>query len=195
MKSLPEALQAVLSQPTPEALVALQGALLARDPDTSRRQDALAVATRFHTYLSELRNKITARQYSELASRLDISAVGVIALESLLATEQCDFWQRFLLGGLAEGLMVIASRQYVKGWQAETDLAHSRAAWYLSEALWHTSRQMQPALPAEERWQAIRTLLAPADDPAVSAPEKAVLLGRIFQVLLLAHVAALLDED
>ena len=195
MKNLPEALQAILSQPTPEALVALHGALLAFDQDTLPAQEALATAAHFHSYLSELKTKITARQYSELASRLDIGAVGAIALENLLTADQCDFWQHFLLGSLAEGLMVVASRQYIKGWQAETNLAHSRAAWYLSEALWRTSRQMRPDLPPDQRWQAIRSLLAPADDPAVPAPEKAVLLGRVFQILLLTHLTALLDKN
>ncbi len=68
---------------------------------------------------------------------------------------------------------------------------HSQAAWYLSEALWRASSEMQPDLQPEERWEAIRTLLAPAHDPDVPAPEKALLLGRIFQLLLITYLARL----
>jgi hypothetical protein len=87
--------------------------------------------------------------------------------------------------------MVAASRQYVKGWEVETALVHSQAAWYLSEALWRASSEMQPDLQPEKRWEAIQALLAPAHDPDVPAPEKALLLGRIFQLLLITYLARL----
>lgn len=195
MESLQEALQPILSQPTPSALVTLQGVLLAFDHRGEAVDRALEVASHFHEYLSELQSKITARQYSEMASMLDIGAVGAVAVESILTATNEDFWQRLLLGGVAEGLMVAASRQYVKAWQIETGLVHTRAAWYLTEALWYVSTDMQPDLAPEKRWQAIQTLLVPAYDADVPAPEKALLLGRVFQVLLLAYLARLLPRS
>lgn len=189
MKSLQEAVQAILTQPTPEALVDLHGALLIHGQPGEARDRALAITGHFHTYLCELRSKIAARDYSELASRLDIGAVGVVALESVVTGERDKFWQRLLLGGVGEGLMVAASRQYVKAWEVETGLTHACAAWCLSEALWQASAQMQPEQSPEARWQAIQALLAPASDPAVPAPDKAVLLGRVFQILLLTYLA------
>jgi hypothetical protein len=50
---------------------------------------------------------------------------------------------------------------------------------------------MQPDLQPEQRWQAIQELLGPASDPDVPAPEKALLLGRIFQILLIIHLSRL----
>jgi hypothetical protein len=192
MNSLQDAVRPILNQPTPEGLVALQGALLASDQQDAALERALEIAGRFHAYLSELESKISARDYSELASRLDIGAVGAVALENILSTEREHFWQGLLLGALAEGLMVAASRQYIKGWEVETGLVHTHAAWYLTEALWHTSAELQPDLPPERRWQAIHSLLAPVHDSGVPAPDKAVLLGRVFQMLLLTHLAQLL---
>jgi hypothetical protein len=191
MQSLQDALQPILSQPTPDSLVALQGVLLALDCRGEGIDRALEIAGHFHAYLSELQSKITAKDYSELASRLDIGAVGTVALENMVAAEKEQFWERLLLGGLGEGLMVAASRQYIKAWEVETGLVHSRAAWTLTEALWRTSVERQPDLPAEQRWQAIQSLLAPAYDPNVPAPDKAALLGRVFQILLLTHLACL----
>jgi hypothetical protein len=192
MNRLQAALLPILSQPTPAALVTLQGALLATGQHGEGAAQALELAGHFHDYLSELQSKITARDYAELASRLDIGAVGAVALENILATTKEEFWERFLLGALSEALMVAASRQYIKGWTAETALVHSRAAWYLAEALWRPSVQMQPELLPEARWQAIQSLLAPAYDTKVPAPDKAALLGRLFQMLLLTHLARLL---
>lgn len=195
MPSLRDAIGTVLSQPTPEALVPLQGALLAWEQEDKTVDRALEITDHFHAYLSELQSKITARNYSELASLLDIGAVGAVALENVLASESDNFWRRIVLGALAEGLMVTASRQYIKAWEAETGLVHTRAAWYLTEALWRASREMQPDLEAEPRWQAVQGLLAPASDPDVPAPNKAVLLGRIFQILLITYLARLMPAE
>jgi hypothetical protein len=192
MKTLKEAVGPMLSHPTPEALIELQGVLLVsgqRGDDVDR---ALEIAGHFHAYLNELRSKIAARDYSELASRLDIGAVGMVALENIVATKEEEFWQRLILGGLAEGLMVAASRQYVKGWQVETQLVHGQATWFLTEALWRASNEMEPSLPPEQRWQAIQALLAPARDAGMPASDKAVLLGRVFQMLLITYLARLL---
>lgn len=191
MKKLADVVQRIMVSPTPGALVALQGALLASEMEGEAAKSALEVAGQFHTYLSELQSKITAKQYNEMASRLDIGAVGTVALENVVATEKEQFWKRLLLGGLGETLMVAASRQYIKAWDAETSLVHTQAAWYLSEGLWRASREMQPDLGPEERWEGIQGLLAPAYAADTPAPAKAVLLGRVFQVLLLTHLARL----
>ena len=194
MKSLSDALQAIMTSPTPETLVSLQGALLASGQQGQAVEDCLEITGQLHTYLGELQSKITAKEYNELASKLDIGAVGTVALENIVATPKEEFWQRLLLGGLGETLMVAASRQYIRAWDAETSLVHSRAAWYLTEALWRASAKAPAGvsgLPPEQRWQAIQGLIAPAYAPDVPAPAKAVLLGRIFQILLLTHLARL----
>jgi hypothetical protein len=191
MLDLHKVLKPILTLPTPEALIGLQGALLALDEESEAREQALEVTGHFFAYLSDLKSKITSRNYSEMASRLDIGAVGAVALENILTTTTDDLWKGLTLGGIAEVLMVAASRQYIKGWEVETALVHSQAAWYLAQALWRASSEMQPDLQPEERWEAIQALLAPAHDPDVPAPEKALLLGRIFQLLLITYLARL----
>jgi hypothetical protein len=113
MQSLRETIRSVVTQPTATALVALQGALLSSGQEGETLDRALEITGQFHAYLSELQSKLTSRNYSEVASRLDIGAVGAVALENILAAEADDFWQRLVLGGMAEGLMVAASRQYI----------------------------------------------------------------------------------
>lgn len=191
MKSLEEAVRQVVSRPTPDALVDLQGAILALGKAGPSVDQALDVAGHFYSYLSELQSKLSARNYSELASRLDISAIGAVAVENLLAARDEELWQRMLMGALSEVLMVVASRQYIKGWSIETDLVHRQVAWYLTGALWQASSTTQADAPVEARWQAISALLAPVRAPDVAPETKAVLVGRIFQILLLALSARL----
>ena len=194
MKTLRDAAQVVLAHPTPEALVDLQGALLAAGQASGAVERALEIAGHFHSYLCQLQSKITARDFSELASRLDMGAVGAVAVENVIAAEEANFWKKFVVGALGESLMVAASRQYVKAWDAETGVVYGCAAWTLTGILWRLSSDMQPKLDAGQRWAAIHTLLAPAHDPAVSAPLKAALLGRLFQLLLLLSLSPLFSE-
>jgi len=55
--------------------------------------------------------------------------------------------------------------------------------------LWRWAESLKPELPADERRQLLDRLLAPAMDPNSPGEHKAVLLGRIFQVLLVSHLA------
>jgi hypothetical protein len=143
----------LLAEPSPADLLALQTRLLVAEADPERRvaaRCALAVAHEFHVYLSELEAKISARQYSELASLLDIGAVGTVALENLIETGE-TLKQRMLLGGLSEALMVAASRQYVKAWGREIQPILMKAVWFLRAELWRLSVTGRPDMRAEER--------------------------------------------
>ena len=185
-------LQQVLREPTPEALWELQGALRVRAAGASKDEaralsQALEAAGEFYLYLSELQSKSTARQFSELASLLDMGAVCLVAVENLV-TEGEKLWEKVLLGGVGESLMVLASRQYIKAWAQETELVHRRVAWYLFGALWRLSAECQPELAPERRQALIQALLAPSLEAETPVPAKIALLGRLFQVLILTYI-------
>jgi hypothetical protein len=185
-------LHRVLQEPTPETLWELQGALRVRAVGASEEEaralsHALEVTGEFYLYLSELQSKTTAREFSELASLLDIGAVGLVAVEGLI-TEGGKLWEKVLLGGVGESLMVLASRQYIKAWAQETELVHRQAAWYLFGALWRLSLEYQPDLAPERRQALIQALLVPSLEAETPILAKIALLGRLFQVLLLTHI-------
>ncbi len=190
--------QKILTTPTPAALWQLYGQLLAAG--VPPEAPLLGVVGAFHHYLADLRSKASARQFSELASVLDIGAVGGIALQNLIGSEggraeASHLLHRLLLGTISESLMVVASRQYVKGWSSELNSVHCQAAWFLAGTLWTLSAEMQPELPASERWTNIQELIAPALDPDTANVSKAVLLGRLFQILLLGHLLPFLPFE
>jgi hypothetical protein len=194
--SFQDLLGRLLTEPTPADLLALQTRLLAAEADSTRAdaaRRALDVAREFHAYLSELEAKFSAREYSELAYMFDIGAVGVVALENLTEAGEA-LLERMLLGGLGEILMVLASRQYVKAWSREMRPIHMQAAWFLRGELWQLSVTGRPDMSTEERAALVDELLAPALDEDAADEVHVALLGRLFQVLLVIHLAgALLD--
>lgn len=195
-------LSQVLTRPTPEALWNLRADLLARadrlPPDGREEADwTLEIAREFNSYLAELRSKMTAREYSQLASRLDMGSVGMLAVQDLV-TERERLLESLFLGGLSEGLMVLATFQYIKAWEAEAALVHNQAVWWLFEGLWWLSREFRPEMTAGERRKLIDALLAPARSEETDPVVKMALLVRLFQVLLIGSlrwVARLLVEE
>ncbi|OQY18121.1 MAG: hypothetical protein B6I35_13500 [Anaerolineaceae bacterium 4572_32.2] len=189
---LETALSQVLACPTPEGLWQLRADLLplADNLPAGQRKDAvrsLEIAREFHGYLAELRSKMTAREYSQLASRMDVGSVGMLALQDLL-TEREHLLKSLFMGGLSEGLMVLATLQYVKAWEAELALTHDQALWWLFEELWRLSGEFRPQMAAGERRKLIDALLAPARSEETEPALKVALLLHLFQVLLLGSL-------
>jgi hypothetical protein len=193
--SFQDLLGRLLTEPAPADLLALQTRLLAAEADpecAEAARCALGVASEFYAYLSELEAKYSAREYSELASLLDMGAVGAVALENLAEAGEA-LRQRMLLGALSEVLMVLASRQYVKAWSREMPPIHMRAVWFLRSELWRLSVAGRPDMQSEERAALVDGVLAPALDSAAAEDVRLVLLGRLFQVVLLIHLAQVLS--
>lgn len=192
----------VLARPMPDALWSLRIDLLAlADRLPADRQGeatwTLGIARQFYGYLTELRSKMTAREYSRFASRLDMGSVGALAVQDLV-TEREHLLESLFLGGLSEGLMVLATLQYIKAWESETALVHNQAIWWLFEGLWRLSREFRPEMPAVERQRLIDALLAPVRSEETAPAVKVALLVRLFQALLigsLAWVVPLLAEE
>lgn len=191
-----------LARPMPDALWNLRIDLLAlADRLPADRQGeatwTLEIVRQFYGYLTELRSKMTAREYSRFASRLDMGSVGALAVQDLV-TEREHLLESLFLGGLSEGLMVLATLQYIKAWEAEAALVHNQAIWWLFEGLWRLSREFRPEMPAAERQRLIDALLAPVRSEETAPAVKVALLVRLFQALLigsLAWVVPLLAEE
>jgi len=192
----------ILTYPTPDALWTLRADLLALADRLPVRRQGLAdwtlqIVRQFYHYLAELRSKMTAREYSQLASRMDMGSVGMLAVQDLL-TEREKLLESLFLGGLSEGLMVLATLQYVKAWEAETALVHDQALWWLYEGLWRLSSEFRPEMAADERRKLIDTLLIPIRSEGTEPTVKIALSVRLFQALLvgsLGWVAPLLAKS
>jgi hypothetical protein len=185
-------LSRLLANPNPDTLWDLCADLLAAsDPlppaDRARADWTLAIATRFHEYLSNLASTTTAHDFSQWASQLDMGSVGLLALQDLV-TDRERLLKKLFLGGLSEALMVLASRQYVNAWQAEASHVHADTLWWLFEALWRLSRELRPDLAADRRRAEIETLMAAARSPSSPPALRAALVVGLFQSVLVGSL-------
>ena len=195
---LSELTKRVMANPAPTDLLALQSALLAVE-ETSPSEEirdlsssTLEVLGDFYCYLVELAAKLDAHEYAELASKLDIAGVGGVVLDNVLDAGD-KLMQHVLIGGLSESLMVLASRQYVKAFNRERDAMHEMTAWKMRAHWWRFSTKQRPDLAASQRGALITSLLQPVFNPEVAGEIKPVLLGRLFQVLLLGYISLILS--
>ena len=186
------ALLRTLAAPRASDLWTLRAALL--EAGLAPGSEVWSILGGFREFLERLDTGTSSREYSELASKLDIGAVGGIALEQILESEDSgDLAQRLLMGLVSEGLMVAATRQHVKAWKGELASVYRSAAWFLYENLWRWAEGQKPDLPADERRELLDQLFAPLHDPESPEESKTILVGRLFQVLLAARLADELD--
>jgi hypothetical protein len=179
----------VLTAPSAAELWRLRADLL--EAGVPPAAEVWEVVGEFGRFLDELATRSSSRNYSELASKMDISAISGFLAEQLL--EQHDARElavRVFSGILSEGLMVLATRQHVKAWAGELAAVYRGAAWFLYPALWRWAERLQPELPAAERRRLLDRVFDPLQAEEVSGEIKAALLGRLFQILLLGHLAA-----
>ncbi len=95
---------------------------------------------------------------------------------------------RVLTGGISEGLMVLASRQYVRAQEGELAAIFRDTAWNLHQQLWQWTVEANPELEAAERRRLLDRLTTPLRDIDTPPSVKAVLSGRLYQVLVIAHL-------
>jgi len=186
-------LQRILTKPTPADLWQLQGDLLAlgTEPALKARQ----VAGDFYLYLSDLESKVTSRHHSRWAAAFATASVTSVSLHELL-DEQADAFKQLLFSGVPALLEISSAVQSVKAWEVEAALVHHDAAWRLYGELWDISAAMLPDLPADQRRARLDELLGPVVSPAERIPAnvKAILLVKLYQVVLTVRLAPLLDE-
>jgi hypothetical protein len=192
-------LQRVLTEPTSGDLLSLQTIVLSWEEKAAsplaREQAATALALLgdFYAYLVGLESKLEAHAFAELASKMDMGAVGGVVIENVLSTGE-KLLERILVGGFSEALMVLASRQYVKAFNRDLEAFYQQVAWQLRAHLWRFSAARRPGLAPSERAHLIDSLFAPILDREVRCDATPVVLGCLFQVLLIGCLSAMLSD-
>jgi hypothetical protein len=182
-----QALTEVLTQPSPIALWRLRADFLEQGIQDDSR--LLAIVDAFYRFINQLVASSTAREYSHIASVLDMAAVAGVAAQNLMDEKDGEeWWRRFVVGAASEGMMVLAARQYVRAWEEEMRSDYNSAAWYLAQEFWHLSADLQPELKPGKRRQLIDQLFEPFSDEQVTGTVKVGLVLRLFQILLVARL-------
>jgi hypothetical protein len=186
-------LTTVLSQPSAAALWRLRADLL--ELDLTAGQRLWPLLGEFHDYLDRIETGTSSRDYSNLASKLDIGAISGVLMERMAEPQaSSELALNLLSGAISEGLMVLATRQHVKAWEGELCSVYRSAAWFLYDELWQWSCTRTPDLAAADRRRLLDEILAPIQADDTPGLHKAVLVGRLFQILLLSRLVETFPE-
>lgn len=189
-----DSLALLLTAPSAEAVWRLRGDLL--EAGTPADEHLLGLLGAFHDYLDRLATGMSSRDYSQLASKLDISAISGVILERLAEESGSPkLGLNLVAGAISEGLMALATRQHVKAWEGELAAVHRSAAWVLFDELWRWSSERNPEINATERRGLLDRLLAPALDPQQPGLLRAALICRLFQILIASEIGAAISRD
>jgi hypothetical protein len=183
-----EALSRTLSYPTTQNLWQLRAELLESGVPPGGR--VWAILGEYQRFLEQVRTSTESRQYSELASQLDIASISGIVVERFLEPQGARELALSVISGiLSEGLMAIATRQHVKAWKAGLASVCAGSAWFLYEEMWHWARRKKPELNAGERRRLLDLLFAPVCSANPGDVSTFHLIGSLFQLLLISEVA------
>jgi hypothetical protein len=188
--ALREGLTGTLTHPTPESLWRLRADLL--EAGVPPGGPLWRVLAEYQQFLQHIHTGIASRHYSDLASKLDIGSITGVVVDRFFEQKDGRSLARSLLSGfLTEGLMVLATRQHVRAWEESLSSVCTGAAWFLYEELWRWALEKNPELDPVKRRRTLDSLFVPLCSKAGDGPSKAILIGSLFQLLLLSRV---LDE-
>lgn len=203
-ESYRSALRRALSSSDPSVLLALRGEIqvVARWLEAHGLEDAKRFAdkalddlTRFYQFSQEVGGFTASNRAARTASVFDLASVGILAAENVLSAEKPSL-MRFLMSGLSEGLMFVASRQYVAGSQAVLAATFRTHALVVEDALWSLAldlRNLEEIDAIREARVSIDDLFGKLDHPGVPVGTKVVLLQQLYGLVAIIRCARLLD--
>src|SRR5512136_813670 len=166
----------------------------------SRRTEAAAKAldalSHFYSFGVEIGGFQRSSKTANQASMFDLASVGVLGIENILTAENRSL-MRYLMSGLSEALMFLASRQYVAGSEAILEGTYKANALVVRDALWSLAKDFRASedlAAIREAREAIDALFAGLDDPNVSVHMKVSLLHQLYGLVCIVRCAQLLEE-
>ncbi len=159
-------------------------------------EKALDALSRFYSFGVEIGGFERSAKTANQASLFDLASVGVLGIENILTAENRSL-MRYLMSGLSEGLMFLASRQYVAGSEAVLQGTYKSNALVVRDALWSLARDFRSTedlLSIRQARDAIDDLFARLDSPDVELHTKVSLLHQLYGLVAIVRCAQLLEE-
>ncbi|HYM41051.1 MAG TPA: hypothetical protein VEY12_13060 [Thermoplasmata archaeon] len=163
---------------------------------TAAARNALDAISRFYAFGAEIGGFERSSKSAGQASVFDLASVGVLAVENVLTAENRSL-MRYLMSGLSEGLMFLASRQYVAGSEAVLEGTYKANALSVRDALWGLARDFRSSedlASIREARDAIDALFAKLDSPGVDLHAKVSLLHQLYGLVAIVRCAQLLER-
>ncbi len=156
---------------------------------------ALDVLSHFYSFGVEIGGFQRSSKTANQASMFDLASIGVLGIENVLTAENRSL-MRYLMSGLSEALMFLASRQYVAGSEAVLEGTYKSNALAVRDALWSLAkdfRSTEDLATIREAREAIDALFARLDDPGLSLALRVSLLHQLYGLVSIVRCAALFE--
>ncbi len=157
---------------------------------------ALDALSHFYSFGVEIGGFQRSSKTANQASMFDLASIGVLGMENILTAEDRSL-MRYLMSGLSEALMFLASRQYVSGSEAILEGTYKSNALVVRDSLWSLAkdfRATEDLAAIREAREAIDALFARLDDPGVALHMKVSLLHQLYGLVSIFRCAQLLEE-
>lgn len=158
-------------------------------------EQALDALSHFYSFGVEIGGFERSAKTANQASLFDLASVGVLGIENILTAENRSL-MRYLMSGLSEGLMFLASRQYVAGSEAILEGTYKSNALAVRDALWSLARDFRSTedlAAIREARNAIDELFARLDSSDVPLHAKVALLNQLYALVAIVRCAQLLE--
>ena len=157
---------------------------------------ALDALSHFYSFGVEIGGFQRSSKTANQASMFDLASIGVLGTENILTAENRSL-MRYLMSGLSEALMFLASRQYVAGSEAVLEGTYKSNALIVRDSLWSLAkdfRSTEDLAAIREAREAIDALFARLDDPGVVLRMKVSLLHQLYGLIAIVRCAQLMEE-
>ncbi len=158
-------------------------------------QKALDAISRFYAFGVEIGGFQRSSRTANQASLFDLASVGVLGIENILTAENRSL-MRYLMSGLSEGLMFLASRQYVAGSEAVLEGTYKSNSLAVRDGLWALARDFRSTedlATIREARDAIDALFAKLNEPGVPLHARVALLHQVYALIAIVRCAQLLE--
>ncbi len=158
-------------------------------------QKALDAISRFYAFGVEIGGFQRSSRTANQASLFDLASVGVLGIENILTAENRSL-MRYLMSGLSEGLMFLASRQYVAGSEAVLEGTYKSNSLAVRDGLWALARDFRSTedlATIREARDAIDALFAKLNEPGVPLHARVALLHQLYALIAIVRCAQLLE--
>ena len=157
---------------------------------------ALDAVSAFYAFGTEVGGFQRSSKTANQASMFDLASVGVLGIENILTAENRSL-MRYMMSGLSEGLMFLASRQYVAGSEAVLEGTYKSNALAVRDGLWALAkdfRSTEDLAAIREARDTIDALFAKLDAPGVPLHNRVALLHQLYGLIAIVRCAQLMEE-
>ena len=157
---------------------------------------ALDAVSAFYAFGAEVGGFQRSSKTANQASMFDLASVGVLGIENILTAENRSL-MRYMMSGLSEGLMFLASRQYVAGSEAVLEGTYKSNALAVRDGLWALAkdfRSTEDLAAIREARDTIDALFAKLDAPGVPLHNRVALLHQLYGLIAIVRCAQLMEE-